>query len=82
LSKPIKEFLDEHDLLRFQKAEAERMLVEINKSIEEDQRVLDAHHSARVEIASARAVIDARLTDLEFQIVAAMPEEVGDEQFN
>jgi hypothetical protein len=80
MTRPLSVLLDELDLLQFQRAEADEALKNINRSLEEDARITEAHHGARCEIAGARAVIDARISDLEHEITAQMPEEVDDEQ--
>lgn len=77
MTRPVTVLLDELDVLRFQKAEADEALANINRSLEQDEAILQAHHAARCEISAARAVIEARLVDLEFEIERQMPEGIN-----
>lgn len=83
MSQSLQTLLNEHEELTRQIESARFMLGNINATIREDQETLETHLAAKVEIASGKAVLEARLVDLEFEIERHAPEEVNQgERFN
>lgn len=81
MSQSLQSLLVEQDDLTRQIESARFMLENINATIREDQQALETHWAAKVEIAAGKAVMEARLVDLEFELERQQtPEEIDDEQ--
>ncbi len=78
MSQSLQALLNEHDELTRQLESATFMLDRINETLAEDQRTLETHHAARCEIAATKAVLEARLTDIDFEL-QRQAEEAEDE---
>ncbi|MET0621460.1 MAG: hypothetical protein ABW250_00630 [Pyrinomonadaceae bacterium] len=76
----VQDLLAEREQLEREIESGRFMLTNINRSLAEDQKMLDAHHSARVEIAVGLAVREARLEVLNDELLALADEVEGDER--
>lgn len=76
----VKELLNEREQLEREIESGRFMLDNINKSLLEDQKMINAHHSARVEIACGLAVREARLEAVNDELLALADEVEGDER--
>jgi len=74
----VKELLSEREQLERELESGRYMLTNINKSLLEDQKILDSHHVARVEIACGIAVREARLEAINDELLALADEVEGD----
>ncbi len=76
----VKELLREREQLEREIESARFMLDNINKTLLEDQKTLNTHHSARVEIACGLAVREARLEAINDELLGLADEVEGDER--
>jgi len=66
----VQQLLDEREQLEREIESSKFMLERINETLREDQRLLDTHHAARVEIASTLAVKEALLEQVNDDLLA------------
>lgn len=64
----VRELVSEREVLSFQVEEARRALSNLNLSIAEDERLLRAHHQARLDVAVSLAVKEARLEEVRAEL--------------
>jgi hypothetical protein len=76
----VQQLLDEREQLEREVESGRFMLDNINRTLLEDQKVLDAHHGARVEVACGLAVSEARLEAIDDELLALADEVEGDER--
>jgi hypothetical protein len=76
----VQQLLDEREQLEREVESGKFMLDNINKTLVEDQKIMNAHHGARVEIAVGIAVREARLEAINDELLALADEVEGDER--
>jgi hypothetical protein len=76
----VTELLSEREQLEREIESGRFMLDNINKPLLEDQKMINAHHAARVEIACGLAVREARLEVVNDELLALADEVEGDER--
>lgn len=76
----VQDLLNEREQLEREVESGRFMLERINDSLLEDQKMMNAHHGARVEIAVGIAVREARLEAINDELLALADEVEGDER--
>jgi hypothetical protein len=74
----VQDLLNEREQLEREIESGRFMLDNINKTLLEDQKMINAHHGARVEIACGLAVREARLEAINDELLALADEVEGD----